>query len=293
MSFSPRLQCVQRLNRTLNKQFEKRPDDRLKLESYDMDNLDALNLVEQFLVRLVRIPHYTFKLNCYHYRDELQAQLILLSQSIDRLTHGIDLVLHHAYLPGIFQLLCFLYNIVSNKCVPGLDLISSVDAINSPTNQSNKTVAHVLTQILDEYYPEYLTHAVNDEKLTELKSISSLKHEKIYAEIRELHQQYQQLAYEYARLANQGTLPSFIPSMLAEGQVQFDSLFQQERAVKQGERNLAAYFCSDDLTIELCLSTVGQFVDKLRVAHGENQKEKKRPAPITTHQHKHTRYHWQ
>jgi hypothetical protein len=268
-----RLQCVQRLNKTLNKQFLKRPEDKIKLESHSMNNLDQLNLVEQFFLKLLRIPNYNFKLKCYHYRDELQPQLILLTQSIDRFIHGIDFVLHHEYLPGIFQLLCFLYNSVSNKSVPGLDLISLIDALNSPTNQSNKTVANVLVQILDKYDRISLLQTINDQTLIALKNVFSIKYEKLYVEIREIYQEYQQLLYEYSLIKNHYQLPLVFQSMFSETKIQFDKLFQQENLLKKGEQDLATYFCSNDLSIDICLSIIGQFVDKLRLAYLENNKD--------------------
>jgi hypothetical protein len=251
-----------------------------------MENLDKLNLVEQFFIKLLHIPNYNFKLKCYQYRDELQSQLILFSQSIDRFIHGIELVLGHEYLPGVFQLLCFLYNLVSNKCVPGLDFVSLVDALNSPTNQSNKTVAHVLVEILDQYYRNYLTNIINDETLIELKKVCSLKYEKLYIEIRAIYEQYQQLEYEYSFIKNQYELPLFIQSMLLETKIQFEKLFQQENIIKKGEQDLAAYFCSNDLSIDTCLSTVGQFIDKLRLAHIENNQEKKRQFSMMNYERK-------
>jgi hypothetical protein len=268
-----RLQCVQRLNKTLNKQFLKRPEDKIKLESHSMNNLNQLNLVEQFFLKLLRIPNYNFKLKCYHYRDELQPQLILLTQSINRFIHGIDFVLHHEYLPGIFQLLCFLYNSVSNKSVPGLDLISLIDALNSPTNQSNKTVANVLVQILDKYDRTSLLQTINDQTLIALKNVFSIKYEKLYVEIREIYQEYQQLLYEYSLIKNHYQLPLVFQSMFSETKIQFDKLFQQENLLKKGEQDLATYFCSNDLSIDICLSIIGQFVDKLRLAYLENNKD--------------------
>jgi hypothetical protein len=268
-----RLQCVQRLNKTLNKQFLKRPEDKIKLESHSMNNLNQLNLVEQFFLKLLRIPNYNFKLKCYHYRDELQPQLILLTQSINRFIHGIDFVLHHEYLPGIFQLLCFLYNSVSNKSVPGLDLISLIDALNSPTNQSNKTVANVLVQILDKYDRISLLQTINDQTLIALKNVFSIKYEKLYVEIREIYQEYQQLLYEYSLIKNHYQLPLVFQSMFSETKIQFDKLFQQENLLKKGEQDLATYFCSNDLSIDICLSIIGQFVDKLRLAYLENNKD--------------------
>ncbi|CAF0782576.1 unnamed protein product [Rotaria sp. Silwood1] len=282
------LQCVQRLNKTLNKHFEKRPEDKIKFERFKIENLDNFNLVELFFIKLLRIPNYNFKLKCYQYCDELQSQLNLLSQSIDRIIHGIELILHHEYLPGIFQLLCYLYNIVSNKCVPGLDLISLVDALNSPTNHVNKTVAHVLAEILNEHYSNYLINIINDQALIELKKLILIKYEKLYIEIREIYQQYQQLEYEYIDIKNQYELPLFISSMLLEAKKQFEKLFQQEILIKKGEQDLAIYFCSNDLTIDICLSTVGQFVDKLRLAHIENMKEQKQKVSITNYERKHS-----
>ncbi|CAF0810693.1 unnamed protein product [Rotaria sordida] len=282
------LQCVQRLNKTLNKHFEKRPDHKIKFETYNIENFNNINLIELFFIKLLHIPNYNFKLNCYQYRDELQLQLNLLSQSIDNLIHNIELILNNKYLPGIFQLLCYLYNIISNKSVPGLDFISLIDALNSPINQLNKTVAHVLVEILNEYYSNYLINIINDETLIELKKFISIKYEKFYIEIREIYQQYQQLEYEYINIKNQYELPLFISSMFFETKKQFDKLFQQEILIKTGEQNLANYFCSNDLTIDICLSTIGQFVDKLRLAYIENMKEKTQKISIINNERKHS-----
>jgi hypothetical protein len=261
------------LNKTLNKQFLKHPEDKIKLENHSMDNLEQLNLVEQFFLKLLRIPNYNFKLKCYHYHDELQSQLLLLNQSIDRFIHGINSVLYHEYLPGIFQFLCFLYNSVSNKSVPGLDLISLIDALNSPTNQSNKTVAHVLVQILDEYNRNSLLKTINDQTLISLKNLFSIKYEKLYTEIREIYQEYQRLLYEYSFIKNQYQLPFIFQSMFSEAKLQFEKLFQQENLLKKGEQDLMVYFCSNDLSIDICLSIIGQFVDKLHLAYLENNKD--------------------
>ena len=227
-------------------------------------------------MKLLRLPNYNFKLKCYQYRDELQSQLALLHQSIDRFLHGIDSVLDHQELPWILQVLCYLYNLVSNKCVPGLDLVSLGDALNSPTNQCNKTVAHVLAQILDDYYPDYLTKTIFDEKFIDLKNIASTKYEKLFTEIRDIYHQYEELEYEYFQIKNaQHPLPTFIQSMLKESKVKFEQIFHQEPLITKGEENLAAYFCSDELSVDTCLSTIGQFVDKLRLAHLENSRAKK------------------
>ncbi|CAM4817833.1 unnamed protein product [Rotaria magnacalcarata] len=280
------LQCVQRLNRTLNIHFEKRPEDRIKLETYNIENLENINLVELFFIKLLQMPNYNFKLKCYQYRDELQSQLNLLSQSIDSLIQGIDLILNHEYLPGVFQLLCFLYNIVSNKCVPALDLLSLVDALNSPTNQVNRTVSHVLAEILNDNYPDYLISITNDQALIELKKVFSIKYEKLYTEIREIYHEYQQLYNEYSNIKLKYEFPLFISSMFLETKIQLEKLFQQELLIKKGEQDLAIYFCSNDLTIDICLSTVGQFVDKLRLAHIENTKEQKRKCSTISYQRK-------
>ena len=285
MCFFPRLQCVQRLNKTLHKQFQRRPEDRLQLETYPLENLAQLNTVEQFLIKLLRVPNYSFKLKCYQYRDELHPQLVLLSQSVDRLIDGVDLVLGHESLPRVLQLLCFLYNIVSNKCVPGLDFISLVDALNSPTNQSNKTVAHVLVEILDKYHRSSLMNIISDETLLELKKVCTVKYEKLYVEIREIYQQYQRLDYEYSLLQAHYDLPSFISSMLSESKLQFERLFQHEQRLVKGEQDLAAYFCSHDLSVDACLSTVGQFVNKLRLANAENHGEQQRRASLKAREH--------
>jgi hypothetical protein len=245
----------------------------MKLETYQMENISKLNLVEQFFLKLLRIPNYNFKLKCYQYRDEFQSQLLLLNQSIEHFIHGIELILQNKSLPNVFQVLCFLYNLLSNKCAPGLDLISLVDALNSPTNQLNKTVAHVLAEILDKYYRNDLINVINNEKFIELKKVLSIKYEKIFSEIRDIYHQYQQLEYEYLSIKNQYELPLFIHSIFFNTQAQFENLFKQENLIKKGEQDLAIYFCSTDLSIESCLSTVGQFVDKLRLAYNENNKE--------------------
>ncbi|UJR33610.1 hypothetical protein I4U23_021046 [Adineta vaga] len=276
------LQCVQRLN----KQFQKHPKDKLRFETFNFEHLNQLNLVEQFFLKLLRIPNYNFKLKCYQYRDELHSQLILFQQSIDHLLHGIECVLNHEYLPRILQILCLLYNVVSNKCVPGLDFISLVDALNSPTNQSNKTVAHVLVEILDKYYQNSLLHTINDETLIELKKLHSIKYEKLYNEIREIYDQYQQIEYEYCLLKDHYDLPLFISSMLYETKNQLENLFQQEHILKQGEQNLAAYFCSNDLSVDIYLSTIGQFVDKIRLANTENTIEQQRRTSVKENERK-------
>ncbi|CAF0726667.1 unnamed protein product [Adineta ricciae] len=266
------LQCVQRLN----KQFQKHCKNKLQFETFNLEHLHELNTVEQFFVQLLRIPNYNFKLKCYQYRDESHSQLLLLHQTIDQLLHGINRVLNHEHLPQIFQILCLLYNIVSNKCVPGLDFISLIDALNSPTNQSNKTVAHALVEILDKYYQNTLLHTINDETLIELKKVHAIKYDKICAEIREIYEQYQQMAYEYSLLKNNYDLPLFISSMLSESKIQFENFFEKESLLRKGERDLAAYFCSNDLSVDCCLSMIGQFIDKLRLANLENTKEQQR-----------------
>lgn len=260
----------------MNKHLTKRPEDQLKFQNVHLDEIDSLNLVERFFVKLLRQAHWNFKLKSYQYRDEFQSQLLLLHQSIDCFLHGIHLVLHDQYLPWIFQVLCFLYNLLSNKSVPGLDLNSLGDALNSPTNQSNKTVAHVLAQILEEYYPEYLTHIINDDRLVDLKKLSTINYEKLYGEVREIYREYQQLEEEYQKIKSSShALPYFIPSMFEESKVQFERIFQQEHLIKKGEADLAVYFCSNELSLNACLSTVGHFVDKLRQAHAENHRSKK------------------
>lgn len=251
----------------LEKQFLYHPEDRIKLETHPMTNLDQLNFVEQFFLKLFHLPHWNLKLKSYQYRDEYQSQIDFFRQSITRLLDGIDLILHDTNLPKIFQILCFLYNSLSNKSVPGLDLNSFVDALNSPTNQSKKTVAHVLTQILDQYHRETLFNVINNQNFIQLKSLLAMKYESFYMEIRQIYEEYQRLEDEYSNVEQ---LPAFIPMMLAEAKVQFEELFREEYRLKKGEENLAGYFCADDLSVDHCLATIGQFVDKLRLAHLEN-----------------------
>jgi hypothetical protein len=74
--------------------------------------------------------------------------------------------------------------------------------------------------------------------------------------------------------------------MLLETKIQFEKLFQQENIIKKGEQDLAAYFCSNDLSIDTCLSTIGQFIDKLRLAHIENNREQKRQFSMMNYERK-------
>jgi hypothetical protein len=106
-----------------------------------------------------------------------------------------------------------------------------------------------------------------------LKNVFSIKYEKLYVEIREIYQEYQQLLYEYSLIKNHYQLPLVFQSMFSETKIQFDKLFQQENLLKKGEQDLASYFCSNDLSIDICLSIIGQFVDKLRLAYLENNKD--------------------
>lgn len=251
-----------------------------------MTNINQLNLVEQYFLKLFHLPNWNFKLKSYQFRDECQSQLNVFHQSITHLLNGIHLILTDRYLPKIFQLLCFLYNSLSNKCVPGLDFYSFVDALNSPTNQSKKTVGHVLAQILYQYHRDVLFNTINNEMFVELKTVLSMKYETFYVEIREIYQKYQQLQSEYSSIKNVDQLPAFLPEMLAKARVQFESFFQQESLLKQGEQNLAAYFCARDLSVDLCLSTIGQFVEKLRLAHFDNIRDENQRYPPMDHQRK-------
>lgn len=260
----------------LEKQFLHHPEDQIKLQTHPMTNLDQLNLVEQFFLKLFHLPNWNLKLKSYQYRDEFQSQIDFFRQAITRLIDGIDLILHDSHLPKIFQLLCFLYNSLSNKSVPGLDLNSFVDALNSPTNQSKKTVAHVLTQILGR---DTLLNVINNQKFIQLKSLLAMKYESFYVEIRQIYEEYQRLEYEYSMVMNEDQLPAFVPMMLAEAKVQFEKLFQQENRLKKGEENLAVYFCAEDLSVDHCLATIGQFVDKLRLAHLDNIRDENRLFP--------------
>ena len=46
--------------------------------------------------------------------------------------------------------------------------------------------------------------------------------------------------------------------------------------LKKGEKDLATYFCSWDLSLDICFSTLGQFIDKLRLAHIQNLEQRRR-----------------
>lgn len=273
----------------LQKQFLKHPEDKIKLQTHSLININQLNLVEQYFLKLLHLPNSNFKLKSYQFRDEYQPQLNFFEQSITRLLNSIHSILIDPYLPKIFQLLCFLYNSLSNKCVPGLDFYSLVDALNSPTNQSKKTVAHVLAQILYQYHRDVLLKTINNEFFMELKTVRTMKYETFYGEIREIYQEYRQLEDEYSLIDNNDQLPAFLPEMLTKTKVQFEKLFQQENLLKQGEQNLDVYFCCRDLSVDICLSSIGQFVDKLRLAHLDNLREENQLFPVIDYQRKRAR----
>ncbi|CAF4985933.1 unnamed protein product, partial [Rotaria magnacalcarata] len=49
-----------------------------------------------------------------------------------------------------------------------------------------------------------------------------------------------------------------------------------ENKLKKYEKDLSNYFCLWDLSIETCFSTLGQFIDKLRLAHMQNVEQHRR-----------------
>lgn len=261
------------------KTLEKHGEDRERLEEFPLEKISDLNSVEQFFVKLFRVEDFDLKLKTYEFRDEIENQLKSLGQSIDLICQSIEAVLNDKYLPWMFQVLCFLYNLVSDKSVPGLDLISIEDALNSPTNQTNKNVAHVLAQILDDYYPEYLTSVLNDGRLPNLNKFSSMKIEQIYSEIREIHRKFIEIEQQFSKVRNfrpANGFCDFIEPMINRNRSEFEKIFRQEIFIKRNAEELGKYFCATDLSVEFCLSTVGRFVEKISLAHQQNLREKRK-----------------
>ena len=73
----------------LNKQFDKRPEDKARVLAYK-GSTHGLVLIEQFFVKLVRIPAYEFKLIYLKFNEEAPTQLERMNKHLNDLLESID-----------------------------------------------------------------------------------------------------------------------------------------------------------------------------------------------------------
>ena len=259
----------------LNKQFDKRPEDKARVLAHK-GSTQGLVLIEQFFVKLVRVPAYELKLIYLKFREEAPAQLERMRKHIADLLESIDIILSNEQLPGILHLLCLLYNSITGKQIPGLHFDSLLSVLSTRTAKPNTTVAHLLCHLFEDQYLDLLT-IFDDQVLLKLKDLSSIKYIPIYIDVQLLHTRYKQLNVSLRECEEQFIrLPEHISGTLTDLQRSFTQLFDAESQVKAGEKNLSAYFCLWDLSLEMCLSTLGQFIDKLRLAHMQNIEQRRR-----------------
>ena len=259
----------------LNKQFDKRPEDKARVLAHK-GSTHGLVLIEQFFVKLVRVPAYEFKLIYLKFREEAPTQLERMSKHIIDLLESIQVILNNEQLPGILHLLCLLYNSITGKTIPGLHFDSLLSVLSTRTPKQNTTIAHVLCHLLEEQYPQLL-NIFDNQILLKLKDLSAIKYIPIYIDIRLLYTRYKQLNTTLRELQQQLILlPEHIKSTLNDLQLIFTKLFDDENKIKICEQDLSSYFCLWDLSIEVCLSTLGQFIDKLRLAHMQNVEQRRR-----------------
>jgi hypothetical protein len=199
-----------------------------------------------------------------------------MSKHINDLLESVQVILTNEQLPGILHLLCLLYNSITGKTIPGLHFDSILSVLSTRTPKQNTTIAHVLCHLLEEQYPTLL-NIFDDQILLKLKDLSSIKYIPIYIDIRLLYTRYKQLNTTLRELQQQSILlPEHIKSTLIDLQNIFTKLFDDENQIKICEKNLSSYFCLWDLSLEVCLSTLGQFIDKLRLAHMQNVEQRRR-----------------
>jgi len=235
-----------------------------------------LVLIEQFFVKLVRVPAYEFKLIYLKFREEAPTQLERMSKHINDLLESVQVILNNEQLPGILHLLCLLYNSITGKTIPGLHFDSLLSVLSTRTPKQNTTIAHVLCHLLEEQYSTLL-NIFDDQILLKLKDLSSIKYIPIYIDIRLLYTRYKQLNTNLRELQQQLIfLPEHIKTTLNDLQNIFTKLFDDENKIKKCEKDLANYFCIWDLSLENCFSTLGQFIDKIRLAHMQNVEQRRR-----------------
>ncbi|CAF0954137.1 unnamed protein product [Adineta ricciae] len=271
----------------LNKQFDKRPEDKARVLAHK-GSTHGLVLIEQFFVKLVRVPAYEFKLIYLKFREEAPTQLERMGKHIHDLLESIQTILTNEQLPGILHLLCLLYNSITGKTVPGLHFDSLLSVLSTRTLKQNTTIAHLLCQTMEEQYPTLLDIFEN-QILLKLKDLSALKYVPIYLDIRLLYNRYKQLNSSLNQCERELVfLPEHIKTTLNDLQVQFTKLFDDENQVKKGEKDLTTYFCLRDLPLETCLSTLGQCIDKLRLSHMQNLEQRRRNQLLTKQRTLHT-----
>lgn len=255
----------------LHKQFDKRSEDKARVLAHQGSS-DGLVLIEQFFVKLVRIPAYESKLIFLKLREEAPSQLQRMHKHIHDLLETIQLILHNEQLPGILHLLCLLYNSITGKTIPGLHFDSILSVLSTRTGKQSATIGHLLCHLMEEEYPNLLN--IFDSGIAgKLKDLSSIKYIPIYVDIRSFYTRYEQLN----QMDDQSIVfPEHMKTTLKELQILFTNLFQLENEIKQGEKHLSNYFCTHDLTLETCFATLGQFIDKLRLAHMHNFEQQRR-----------------
>lgn len=259
----------------LNKQFDKRPEDKARVLAHK-GSTHGLVLIEQFFVKLVRVPAYEFKLIYLKFREEAPTQLERMSKHITDLLESVHVILTNEQLPGILHLLCLLYNSITGKTIPGLHFDSILSVLSTRTPKQNTNISHVLCQTLEEQYP-HLLNIFEDSTFLKLKDLAAIKYIPIFIDIRLLYTRYKQLNSNLREFEQQLIiLPEHIQSTLADLQHIFTKLLDDENRMKKCEKDLANYFCVWDLSLETCLSTLGQFLDKLRLAHMQNVEQRRR-----------------
>jgi hypothetical protein len=255
----------------LNKQFDKRPEDKARVLAHQ-GSTQSLIIIEQFFVKLVRVPAYEFKLIYLKFREEAPTQLERMNKHIHDLLECIEIILNNDQLPGIFHLLCLLFNSITGKTIPGLHFDSILSVLSTRTLKENTTIAHLLCHLLEEQYPDLL-NIFDNQILLKLKDLSLIKYIPIYIDIHLFYTRYKQLKNFQEELS---FVPEHIKTTLHDLQILFTNLFDQENQIKKGEKDLSTYFCVEDLSLEICLSTLGQFIDKLRLAHMQNLEQRRR-----------------
>jgi len=260
----------------LNKQFDKRPEDKVRVLAHQ-GSTNGLVLIEQFFVKLVRVPSYELKLIYLKFREEAPTQLERMNKHINDLLEAIQSLLTNEQLPGILHLLCLLYNSITGKTIPGLHFDSLLSVLSIRTLKQNTTLAHLLCHLFDEQY-SHLLEIFNNQLLLKLKDLSLIKYVPIYVDIRCFYARYQQLNNHEHQL---NYLPEHMKTTLNDLDILFCQLFEHENLLIQGEKDLSTYFCACDLTLDNCLSTVGQFIDKLRLAHMQNLQQMRRTQILT------------
>jgi hypothetical protein len=196
-----------------------------------------------------------------------------MNKHINDLIESIENILNNEQLPGILHLLCLLYNSITGKTIPGLHFDSILSVLSTRTLKQNTTIAHLLCCLLEEQYPNLL-NIFNNQIFLKLKNLSVIKYIPIYVDIRLFYTRYKQL--NNFKDEEFCFLPEHIKTTLNDLEILFTKLFDNENRVKQGEKDLSTYFCVYDLSLDICLLTLGQFIDKIRLAHMQNLEQRRR-----------------